>query len=91
MQIIYSTTFTSYYINENSKFLYVYDANEFTTINLANFTKSRFSSLKDKRFISFLKGNYVLLQDDDKELYIQNIQNKDIHSIIIDDIPLLTK
>lgn len=81
LQIIHSITFTSYYINENNKILYVYDANEFTTINLANFTKSRFSSLKDKRFISFLKGNYVLLQDDDKELYIQNIQNKDIHSM----------
>lgn len=91
LQIIHSITFTSYYINENNKILYVYDANEFTTINLANFTKSRFSSLKDKRFISFLKGNYVLLQDDDKELYIQNIQNKDIHSIIIDDIPFTDK
>ena len=58
---------------------------------MIDFTKSNFHLLDDRRFISFLKGNYVLLQDDDKKLYIQNIQNKDIYSIIIDDIPFIDK
>ena len=87
LQIIHSITFTSYYINKNNQLLYVYDANEFIVICLSDFTISKYPLADDKRFISFLKGNYVLLQDDNKNLYIQNLRNESICVVATDNLP----
>lgn len=62
--------FTSYYIDDDNEIAYVYNEKEIIIIDLRGLTTNIIKVDIEYTFISFLGGNFILLQDNNKKIYL---------------------
>lgn len=74
-------SYTSYYIDDDSEILYVYNEKEIIIIDLRGLTTNIIKVDIEYAFISFLGGNFILFQDNIKEIYIYDFIEKKIYHI----------
>lgn len=74
-------SFTSYYIDYDNEIAYVYNEKKIIIINLRRTNSNIIEIDIEYTFISFLGGNFILFQDNSREIYIYNFMQKKIYHV----------